>query len=189
MASALLAKTNVDKRVNDFLNGLQEFQIDEKNVSASNISTEPNYYYTDDDKQELDGYIASRTIKVTLNKIESLNDFLVFALSVNVNEIRNIEFQSSLKEQLKKEAISLAVRDAKDKAESMAEAFGAKLGKVYSIDSENQSQRYRYGSNDSVEKIQVTGSRIESENFEPGRYLQENIVFSAAVYVVFDLEV
>ena len=57
------------------------------------------------------------------------------------------------------------------------------------INSANQNQRNRYGFNDNIERIEVTGSRIEAEEFEPGRYLQENIVFSASVDVVFDLEV
>jgi len=187
--TALLAKNSVDKTVNDFLKGLELFRINEKDVSASNISTTANYYYTDDDKQELDGFIAKRSLKVTLKNIESLDDFMNFALSVKINEIKNIEFQSSKHEELKNAAMSRAVKNAQGKAQSMAEAFGASLGSVYSINSENQSHRYRYGSNDSFEKIQVTGTRIESENYEAGKYLRENIIYSATVKAVFDLKV
>lgn len=187
--ASLAAKGDVDKRVNDFLNGLKDFEVDERNVSASNITTEPNYYYTDEDKKVLDGYIASRSVKVTLNNIEDLNELLDFALQVKVDEIRNIEFQSSQKESLKREAMFQAVENAKSKGKAMAQAFDASLGKVYSINSENQSFRHRYGFNDHVETIQVTGSRIEADEFQPGRYLQENIIFSASVSVVFDLVV
>ena len=165
------------------------FEIDEKNVSASSIVTSPNYYYTEEDKKVLDGYIASRTITVTLNKIQHLNELLNFALEAKVNEIQNIEFQSSRKEALKEEVFANAVENAKRKGRTMASAFDARLGKVYSINSANQNQRNRYGFNDNVERVEVTGSRIEAEEFEPGRYLQKNIVFSASVDVVFDLEV
>lgn len=187
--SSLAAKSDVDKRINDFINGLNKFGVDEKNVSASSIVTSPNYYYTDEDKKVLDGYVASRSIKVTLSQIDSLNELLNFALEVNLNEIKNIEFQSSRKESLKREVFANAVEDAKGKGRTMALAFDAKLGKVYSINSANQNQRHRYGFNDNIERIEVTGSRIEAKEFEPGRYLQENIVFSASVHVVFDLEV
>jgi uncharacterized protein YggE len=187
--SSFAAKKNVDRRINDFLEGLEGFGIDEKNVSASSILTSPNYYYDDDDKKVLDGYVASRTIKITLKQIEKLNDLLNFALEVKVNEIRDIEFQSSRKEVLKEEAFANAVEDAKRKGRAMASAFDAKLGKVYSINSVNQHQRHRYGFNGSIERIEVTGSRLEADEFEPGRYLQENIVFSASVDVVFDLEI
>lgn len=189
MATALRAKNSVDNIVNAFLDGLNTFQINEKNVSASNISTEPSYKYSDDDNEELDGYIASRSIKVTLHEIKRLNEFLDFALGVKVSEIDNIEFQSSEKDKLKKEAIAFAVQDAKNKANAMAEAFDATLGKVYSIDSENRRQRSRNGYNDYVETITVTGSVITAGDFRPGKYLQENIVFSASVNVVFDIEV
>ena len=187
--SSLAAKKDVDKRINDFLNGLNRFEIDEKNVSASSIVTSPNYYYTEEDKKVLDGYIASRTIKVTLHKIQHLNELLNFALEAKVNEIQNIEFQSSRKEALKEEVFANAVENAKRKGRTMASAFDARLGKVYSINSANQNQRNRYGFNDNIERVEVTGSRIEAEEFEPGRYLQKNIVFSASVDVVFDLEV
>lgn len=36
----------------------------------------------------LDGYIASRTVKVTLKEISMLNDFMNFALEIGVSEIK-----------------------------------------------------------------------------------------------------
>jgi uncharacterized protein YggE len=70
------AKKDVDERVNNFLDGLAQFNIDEENVSASSITTQPNYSYSSNDKQELDGYTANRNIKVTLNDIKRLNAFM-----------------------------------------------------------------------------------------------------------------
>lgn len=187
--TSLHAKQVVDKRINNLLAGLERFSIDDKNVTASSITTYANYIYTDDDKKVLDGYIASRTVKVTLKETSMLNDLMNFALEIGVSEVKNIEFQSSRQEALRQEAVAKAVEDAKHQGRTMASAFGAKLGKVYSINSATQNHYDRYGFNDAIETIQVTGSRIEADEFEPGRYLQENIVFSATVHVVFDLEV
>jgi len=182
------AKQDVDNRVNHFLDGLAKFNIDEENVSASSISTAPIYSYTDNDKKELDGYRANRKIKVTLNKIKNLNAFMNFVLSVKIDEIRNIELKSSKANLLKAEVNTLAVKNAKEKASSLAKAFGAKLGKIYSINSTSNNSRYRYGANSDIERIEVTGSRI-GRLVKPGKYLQENIIFSASISVVFDLDV
>lgn len=182
------AKKDVDNRVNNFLEGLVKFNIDEKNVSASSISTEPIYSYSNNDKKELEGYNANRKIKVTLNNINNLNDFMNFALSVKIDEIRNVELKSSKASLLKAEVNALAVKNAKEKANSLANAFGAKLGEIYSINSTSNNSRYRYGSNSNIERIEVTGSLIKQAPM-PGKYLQENIVFSASISVVFDLEV
>lgn len=182
------AKKDVDKRVNDFLGGLAQFNIDEENVSASNISTQPNYSYSNSDKRELDGYTANRNIKVTVNDLKNLNVFMDFALSVQIDEIRNIELKSSKADELKDEVNTLAVKNAKEKGRSLANAFDAQLGKIYSINSTSNNMRHRYGANSDIERIEVTGSRM-SKLLSPGKYLQENIVFSASVSVVFDLEV
>ena len=72
-AKSIDAKKDVDDRVNNFLDGLAKFNIDEENVSASSISTQPNYSYSKNDKKELDSYTANRNIKVTLNNIKYLN--------------------------------------------------------------------------------------------------------------------
>jgi uncharacterized protein YggE len=182
------AKRDVDDRVNNFLDGLVKFNIDEKNVSASSITTQPNYFYSNNDKQELDGYTANRNIKVTLNDIKLLNAFMDFALSVKIDEIRSIELKSSKADSLKDEVNSLAVENAKEKGKSLANAFDAKLGKIYSINSTSNQSRYRYGANSDIERIEVTGSRMNKPS-RPGKYLQENIVFSASISVVFDLDV
>lgn len=182
------AKKDVDNRVNDFLDGLPKFNIDEENVSASNISTQPNYSYSNNDKRELDGYTANRNIKVTLKDLKDLNAFMDFALSVQIDEISNIELKSSKSDELKAEVNALAVRSAKDKGSSLARAFNAKLGKIYSINSTSNSMRHRFGANSDIERIEVTGSRL-NKPLSPGKYLQENIVFSASISVVFDLDV
>ena len=178
------AKKEVDNRVNRFLDGIDQFKISEDNVSASNIATQANYSYSSKQKI-LNGYTAKRNLKVTLNELKHLNAFMDFALSVQLNEIRNIELKSSKATELKDQVNALAVENAKEKGQSLANAFGANLGKIYSINSTSNNSRHRYGSNRDIETANMRMSKPSS----PGRYLQENIVFSASISVVFDLEI
>jgi hypothetical protein len=186
---SLDAKDEVDRRVNTLLDGLKRFSVDNKNVSASSISTSPNYTYNKGNQREITGYKASRTLKITLNKLSKLNALMDFTLSVDINQIRNIELKSSQEDVLKAEAIELAVKNAKAKGAALANSFDAKLGKVYSINATQNNSYYQYGENQATEqKIMVTGSR--SAAFEPqGQYLQENIIFNASINVVFNLDV
>lgn len=176
------AKQEVDRRVNLLLDGLADFGIKEDDVSASRISTQPDYDYQQRERV-LIGYRANRTLKITLNDIEKLNDFLDFALSVKINQIQNIELKSSDEKALKDKVNALAVENAKEKGSSLAQAFDAKLGNIYSINSSSNHKRSRYGANHDVEMVQVTGSRGN----DSGKYLYENIVFKANINVVFDL--
>lgn len=90
--------------------------------------------------------------------------------------------------ELKNEARALAVADAKEKGSLLASAFGAMLGKIYSIGSSTDDSIGRYGANNRIERIEVTGSRLGKPQVT-GQYLQENMVFSASISVVFDLDV
>ena len=70
---------------------------------------------------------------------------------------------------------------------SLANAFDADLGQIYSINANSNSSVYRYGANRDAEMVQM--SAMKGAAPKPGRYLQENIKFSASISVVFDLEV
>ncbi|SFD58403.1 SIMPL domain-containing protein [Pseudoalteromonas denitrificans] len=185
--TSLAAKTEVDTRVNNLLDGIEKFKVDESNVSASSISTEPRYSYRNNENPKITGYVARRTLKVTLNDLKKLNKFIDFALSVKINSVRNIELKSSKEKALKDEAIALAVKNAKEKGRSLAHAFDADLGRIYSINTNSNNSVYRYGANRDAEMVQH--SAMKGSAPQPGRYLQENIKFSASISVVFDLEV
>lgn len=186
---ALAAKKEVDTRVNRLLDGMEKFGVTEGNVSASNLLTEPHVTYKEDDTETTAGYVATRTLTVTLNDLKRLNDFIDFALSVEINEIENIELMSSNADKLRDRVKALAVQNAKSKGASLANAFGAELGKIYSINSNTYGSSYGYGSHGGIERIEVTGSRLDPDDFAPGRYLQATINFTAEINVVFDLEV
>lgn len=178
------AKRDVDDRVNDLLDGLGDFDIDEENVSASNISTRPRYNYAKNGKENISGYIASRNLTVTFKHIENLSSFMDFALAVKVNQITNVQFKSSKEEALKVEVLALAVKDAKQKGSALATAFGAKLGRIYSINSSSNQFRNAYGANRNIERMAMADKQTK-----PGKYLKKSIVFSSSVSAVFDLDV
>lgn len=183
--TSLEAKKEVDLRVNNLLDGLVDFDINEDNVSASNISTEIRRSYNRGEQDTIEGYIARRTLKVTLNNIDKLNTFMDFVLSVKINAIRNIELKSSNEKNLQQEVNALAVSNAKSKGKSLANAFDAELGAIYSINASSNQSYHRYGANSEGYKMR---SSMADSAAKPGRYLQENIVFSATIDVVFDLE-
>ncbi|MEN1956605.1 SIMPL domain-containing protein [Luteimonas changyuni] len=90
-------------------------------------------------------------------------------------------FKSSQEARLREDARAQAVADAREKAGGLAAAFGGRLGPVYSINSLNSMQADGYG-NTTLDRIQVTGSRMDS-----GRYLQPRIDFTERVSAVFEI--
>lgn len=186
-AESVQAKQQVDAQVNGLLAGLNNFSIDEKNISAGRIFVEPNMRYDENDNQVKDGFRATRKVKVSLKKLSLLDGFLNFALKVGVNQIEQIQLLSTKASDYEQAALDKAVANAKQQGSSLASAFEAKLGRVYSIQSQEVGSHFGYGSNSNIELIMVTGSRINT--VPEGKYLQESITFRASVNVVFDLVV
>ena len=165
-AESVQAKQQVDEQVNKLLAGLNKFSVDEKSISAGRIFVEPNMRYDENDNQVKDG-------------------FLSFGLKVGVNQIEQIQVLASKASDYEQAALDKAVANAKQQGSSLASAFEAKLGRVYSIQSQEVGSHFGYGSNTNIERIMVTGSRINT--VPEGKYLQESITFRASVNVVFDL--
>ncbi|WP_209327088.1 SIMPL domain-containing protein [Pseudoalteromonas sp. PA2MD11] len=184
-AESVQAKQQVDEQVNKLLAGLNNFSIDEKSISAGRIFVEPNMRYDENDNQVKDGFRATRKVKVSLKQLSLLDGFLNFALKVGVNQIEQIQLLSSKASDYEQAALDKAVANAKQQGSSLASAFEAKLGRVYSIQSQQVGSHFGYGSNTNIERIMVTGSRINT--VPEGKYLQESITFRASVNVVFDL--
>ena len=184
-AESVQAKQQVDAQVNELLAGLNNFSIDEKSISAGRIFLEPNMRYDENDNQVKDGFRATRKVKVSLKKLSLLDGFLNFALKVCVNQIEQIQLLSTKASDYEQAALDKAVANAKQQGSSLASAFEAKLGRVYSIQSQEIGSHFGYGSNTNIERIMVTGSRINT--VPEGKYLQESITFRASVNVVFDL--
>ncbi|WP_194442699.1 SIMPL domain-containing protein [Pseudoalteromonas simplex] len=184
-AESVQAKQQVDAQVNELLAGLNNFSIDEKSISAGRIFVEPNMRYDENDNQVKDGFRATRKVKVSLKQLSLLDGFLNFALKVGVNQIEQIQLLSSKASDYEQAALDKAVANAKQQGSSLASAFEAKLGRVYSIQSQEVGSHFGYGSNTNIERIMVTGSRINT--VPEGKYLQESITFRASVNVVFDL--
>jgi len=68
----------------------------------------------------------------------------------------------------------------------LAKAFGVELGKVYSINSTANHQRYP---TNNVNSLIFPGSGANSNPFEQVRYVDETIIFTSSINVVFDLDV
>src|SRR5690606_35921193 len=111
-------------RLLDFLKGL-EISLDD--VVASSLLTEPLYEWDDKGKEHFLGFMATRTLEVTLRDPTKLNEVMDGSLSAGIDQIKNVEMTSSRAEELRDEARTAAIEDSKAVASQIAEEYGAKL--------------------------------------------------------------
>lgn len=174
------AKDDVDERVNDFLDALDDLGFDEDDVKAGSLRTNPRYEYRSG-QQTFAGYQASRSLTVDVNDLDDLDALLDAALKGQIDSINNIQYEVSDSSAMEAKARELAIEDSKQQASELAAAYGAELGPIVSIN-------YRSRGNTPVfmDTAGPMALRSEAANVV-GQYLPDEINFSDQIDVVFDL--
>lgn len=112
----------------------KQFEIPKEKISASNVFISPEYTYNDKlKKQELTGYVVSRNLSMTLDKMDIHERVLSALVENKIDQVNGVSFGLSNPEKRRDALRVIAVQNAKARAQSLADAAGAKLGKVISI--------------------------------------------------------
>lgn len=128
------AKAAVDKVVEGFLTELKSRGVKAEQISSSNLYLAPQYHYPKTGKAELVGYRATRSVTVDVNELSRLNDYLDVALAKGINQVNNIQLKVRDQEKYQEQARMAAIKDAANKARSLASGFGSDIGQVWSIE-------------------------------------------------------
>jgi uncharacterized protein YggE len=179
--ASLPAKQGVDAAVNRLLDSLDTYSVADDDITASSLDASEDVDYDDEGKRTSNGFVASRSVTVLLKDVDRLNAFLDNGLASGAHGIGSVAFESSREDALREEARKEAVADARAKAMEMANAFGTRLGPVYSIGSINSRFENQYGAT-TLDRVEVTGSRIQR-----GRYVQPEVEYTETVNAVFEL--
>ena len=125
---------NENNRKSDAIQAtLRKQGIEEKDMRTSSFSIYPQRDYHHDKPDEIIGYQVNNTISVIIRDLDSVGEILQAAIDAGSNNIYGINFTLDDQEPFEDEARVKAIEDAREKAESMAEAAGINLGKVLSI--------------------------------------------------------
>ena len=116
------------------LNTLQENRIAEEDIQTGNLGIHPLYDYGEGDRT-LRGYMVNNTVRVKVRRLETLSDVMDDAADAGGNSIvlNSIRFMIDDTTPLETRARRLAVKDAEEKARTLAETSGATLGEPLSI--------------------------------------------------------
>jgi uncharacterized protein YggE len=128
------ARAEVTAVVERVLALTRELKIDPKLVDSSQLHVQPDYRWNEKDSQRvLLGYVVSRQVQVELRELAKLGTLLERAVSAGANQVGGARLDSSRRKELEREALAKAVEDARQDAETLAWAAGAKVGAVYSL--------------------------------------------------------
>jgi hypothetical protein len=128
------ARSEVAATVERVLALCKNLGINPKQVNATRVQIQPEYSWNEKDRKRLLlGYLVSRQVQVELRDLELLGPLLERAVDAGVNQVNDPLLDSSRRKELEREAMSLAVQDARLNAEALARAAGVRLGPVRSL--------------------------------------------------------
>ncbi len=120
-------KTELDQVVARVLELADELKIPRRHVTAAAVHVFPRYPRPEE-KEPVEGVIATRSIEVHLEDLTRLADLINGALERGVNGVGGVRLDVANREGLERQALDLAIDDAVREARQVAERFGVRLG-------------------------------------------------------------
>ncbi len=136
-------------------------KVKRKDVTAALVNIHPNRVYSNN-KQTIDGVVATRTIAVTLRDIDQTGGLINGALELGINNISGVQLDTSERRSLEQQALALAIEDAKEEAQRIAKAFDVRVMGVLNVQASSSQPRPMMHARAAME------SSDSSESFNPG---------------------
>ena len=113
---------------------LKANDIAEKDIQTERFSIHPQYDYTENGRV-LRGYRVNNTLSAKVRELENLSDIIDDAAGAggDIIVVNSVQFMIEDTTPLQAQARSLAVKNAEEKAQTLAEAGGVTLGKPITI--------------------------------------------------------
>lgn len=135
-ADAALAANNAAMK--EVLASLRNAGVADRDLQTSNFSVQPQYRQQEPKNgvmppPEVVGYEVSNMVTVRVRDLAKLGGLLDSSIKLGVNQGGQISFTNDKTDGVLSDARKAAVADAMEKAKTLAEAAGVKLGRVIEI--------------------------------------------------------
>ena len=131
-----------NKAMASVLAAMKNEGIEEKDLQTSNFNIQPRYFYPkrkangEQPAPKITGYIVSNNLDIRIRDLAKTGEILDSVVTLGVNSGGNIRFMNANTKDILKKARTAAVKDAVEKAETLADAAAVRLGNILNI-SEN----------------------------------------------------
>ncbi|MBW2988696.1 SIMPL domain-containing protein [Candidatus Woesearchaeota archaeon] len=141
------AQLEANKVMNALIDGLRYKGFSEKDIATERLNLYEERDWSRDEGSKVIGWRASQTVKVKTTDMAKVGTIVDIAVANGANQINNINFglTEEKEQEYKKQALAEATKNARSKAETIAESLGVKLGKIRSVSEASfQSRPYVY---------------------------------------------
>lgn len=179
----LASKNYVDNLSSAIVSELIKLGLSESDITSTAFYIGDREYYYDKECDSASESIVRRSMSVTVRDLSRYNDVVNLLVNNGVDGVGDFSTDVSNIEDLKMEALKLAIEDSKQRASFLASQYGRKLGRVVNIGFQKFQNRVNMG-----EEILIVSARRRDESQLPYQFSPENIDVMASVYVEFELK-
>jgi uncharacterized protein YggE len=139
--TAETAQQQANTSMNTILSDLQKIGVAKKDIQTSNYNSSPNYAT---DGTTIQNYTVSENVDVTVHDNAKTNVVIDTVTKDGAENISgpNLTFSDAKEQQLEDQSRVQAINNAKQKAQSLANAAGMHLGKVINVQENQPNQIY-----------------------------------------------
>ena len=112
---------------------LKGMALGEDAIRTLSYELQPEFDYANG-RQTLRGYVARNTIEVRLDDIAKVGDVLGAAVGSGATSVGGLRFDLKNRESAEREALRLAVADARGRADAAAQGAGVKIDRIVRIE-------------------------------------------------------
>jgi uncharacterized protein YggE len=128
------ARTQAADAMDGMVQALKDGGVAEEDIQTTRFSVQPRYD-VEDNKQVLRGFVVTNIVTAKLRDIDKTGELIDAALTAggDLSRVDSLSFTIDDPTTLETEARQLAVEEARQRAETLADAAGTELGRVLSI--------------------------------------------------------
>ena len=128
-----------NEAMSDVISAMRKQGVDKRDMQTSGFSIQPDYNYPrptasgERPAPVLTGYTVRNTIRLTVRELENLGAIMDKSVRLGINEGGQLEWGHQNSEEYLEKARIKAVKDAKAKAETLADAADVDLGDLLEL--------------------------------------------------------
>lgn len=196
------ARERVERSLRAVVGRLRSTGVAEGDITATSLSIEPAERYDDMQRRQVfEGTRVERSLVAEFARKDDLERFLDGLQTSKELQVSEVKTRLSTEHQLRDALRTRSIESTRRKAETIARAYGAKLGALYSVS--DVAPQFDYGIREgdwpelyewtpsadganALDRVTVTGSRINGSRIGGGTSLQAGYVtFDDRIYAVF----
>lgn len=129
-----VAKKEQDKKVKEMMNLIADIGIKEKDVKTRYANVQPVYDYMEKtNKPKFRHYALDNQVDININELEDAGPLMDKLVQAGFDRVNGLTFALKDDREQREALLVDALANAKDKAQKMVGALGAKLGKPITI--------------------------------------------------------